>query len=245
MRMLGASHPWHASRSTASRSRAVATPSTDFGTSADPGFFFDSGTSMPTPLVAGCAAVLRETLIKNGTATPTAALIKALLIQGAVELPGQYTPSEAGTSPNSASGWGLVDLAGSVIIPGADPNSGFGEDGPLRQGDSQTVTVEIPESKPDEGFATAGAGTGVTLKVTLVWSDPPGAALQNDLDLIVRAAGKAERHGNAGTIDRFDRVNNVEPVVSHDIPPGSAEIIVQAHRITRFPQAYAYAWRIG
>ena len=98
-------------------SRDVASPSTDFGTSSDSLFFFDSGTSMATPLVAGCAAVLRETLVKNGTATPSAALIKALLVNGAVRVPGQYSPTEAGTSPNNNSGWGRVDLAGAVIIP--------------------------------------------------------------------------------------------------------------------------------
>jgi serine protease AprX len=41
-------------------------PRTDFGASTDPDFFFDRGTSMAAPLVAGCAAVLRETLAKNG-----------------------------------------------------------------------------------------------------------------------------------------------------------------------------------
>src|SRR5262249_11899534 len=58
-------------------SRAVVTASTAFGTSSDPLFFFDSGTSMATPLVAGCAAVLRETLVRNGMAAPSAALVKA------------------------------------------------------------------------------------------------------------------------------------------------------------------------
>ena len=85
-------------------SRAVAHPSTDFGSSSDGQFFFDSGTSMATPLVAGCCAVLRETLIRNGSTTPSAALIKALLINGAVELNGQYNPTEAGASPNFNSG---------------------------------------------------------------------------------------------------------------------------------------------
>src|SRR4051794_12838142 len=106
-------------------SRAVTSPSTDFGTSSDPLFFFDSGTSMATPLVAGCAAVLRETLVKNGMPTPSAALIKALLVNGAVRLPGQYTPTEAGSSPNSNSGWGRVDLADSVIIPSTNGDAGF------------------------------------------------------------------------------------------------------------------------
>ena len=91
-----------------------------FGTSTDPLFFFDSGTSMATPLVAGCAAVLRETLVKNGLAAPSAALIKALLINGADVLPGQYNPSEAGESPNGNSGWGRVEpVAGPWSFPGS------------------------------------------------------------------------------------------------------------------------------
>lgn len=41
-----------------------------------------TGTSMATPLVASCAAVLRESLV-NRSPPPTAALVKALLINGA------------------------------------------------------------------------------------------------------------------------------------------------------------------
>jgi len=231
-------------------SRAVANPSDVFGTSSDPLFFFSSGTSMATPLVAGCAAVLRETLVRNGVANPSAALVKALLINGAVELPGQYSPTEAGPSPNSNSGFGRVDLAGSVIIPGSDPNAGFGEGGPLHEGDEDAITVEIPERSADAmqrgaGSPTAApAGAGVRFKITLVWSDPPGAALQNDLDLIVRAANGDERHGNMGTSAGFDRQNNVEQILWTNMPPGSAEIVTRAFRITSFPQPYAYAWRI-
>ncbi len=227
-------------------SRAVANPSNTFGSSSDPAYFFDTGTSMATPLVAGCVAVLRETLGKNGTPAPSAGLIKALLINGTVELPGQYSPSEAGPSPNNNSGFGRVDLAGSVIIAGNDPNSDFTEGGPLKQGDEDTFTVKIPEDSPGEGkegVSTQSAGHA-TFKITLVWTDPPGEALQNDLDLILRTADGDERHGNMGTGRGFDRVNNVEQILWTDIPPGDAEIIIRADRITRFPQPYAFAWRI-
>jgi hypothetical protein len=242
-----------------SLSRA-ATASNIFGTSSDPAYFFDAGTSMATPLVAGCCAVLRETLVKNGMTKPSAALIKALLINGAVQLSGQYNPAEVGPPPNNVSGWGRVDLAGSVIVPGPNPNAGLGEGGPLKQGQESTITIKVPaghgglaltkgkKSTKKSKKSVAGVGTmGISprLKITLVWSDPPGANLQNDLDLIVRAANGQERHGNMGTSTGFDRVNNVEQVVWENVPPGDVKITVRAFRITQFPQPYAFAWRLS
>jgi serine protease AprX len=226
-----------------------------FGTSTDPLFFFDSGTSMATPLVAGCAAVLRETLVKNGLAAPSAALIKALLINGADVLPGQYNPSEAGESPNDNSGWGRVNLSRSVVLPGQPGNAGLGEGGPLEQGQEDSFTIDIPEEVPKvaaKGRRHRGpagdpepTAAGVTLKITLVWSDPPGPQLQNDLDLIVLAADGSERHGNSGITAGFDHRNNVEQVLWTGMPPGEARIVVRAFRITQFPQPYAYVWRLS
>jgi hypothetical protein len=88
-------------------------------------------------------------------------------------------------------------------------------------------------------------GVGATFKVTLVWSDPAGEQLQNDLDLLVLAADGSERHGNMGTSNNFDRLNNVEQVLWTNMPAGSAKIIIRAFRITSFPQPYAYVWRIS
>ncbi|MFG2489113.1 S8 family serine peptidase [Streptomyces virginiae] len=209
-----------------------AAPKNTFGVSSDPDYFFESGTSMATPLVAGCLAVLRETLMLNGTPEPSAALLKAMLINGAQDLPGQYNPTEAGASPNNSSGFGLVNLERSVVLPGNGDRAGFADAEELDQGEERKFRVTIPE------------GDRRTLKITLVWTDPPGAGLQNDLDLIVRADGQ-ERHGNMGTDPGFDRVNNVEQVRWKDIPAGDVEIVVRAHRITQFPQPYAVAWRIS
>lgn len=239
------------------RSRAAISIPTIFGTSADPAFFFDDGTSMATPLVAGCCAVLRESLIRNGTQSPSAALVKALLINGAAKLDGQYSPSEAGASPNNASGWGRVDLARTLIIPGPNASGGFGDGDPLAQGEEHTIVVTNPQgqnglvatkgkrSAKRTAAGVGSSGTLTTVKVTLAWSDPPGPNLQNDLDLIVTASDGQERHGNMGTSTSFDRTNNVEQVVWENIPTGPVKITVRAFRITRFPQPYAYAWRMG
>lgn len=227
-------------------SRHAGSASTSFGSSTDPDYFFLAGTSMSTPLVAGCAAVLRETLVKQGVATPSAALIKALLINGAVELAGQYHPSEAGLSPNNNSGFGRANLAGSVIIRDPHPDADFSEGRRLNQGEEDTFIVEIPgEPSRAPSARVSTTGPGATFKITLVWSDPAGAELQNDLDLIVIAADGSERHGNMGTSSDFDRVNNVEQVLWTNMPPGRATIVIRAFRITLFRQPYAYAWRIS
>ena len=211
-------------------SRAVANVDTWYGTSSDGAYWFDGGTSMATPLTAGCAAVLRETLTKNGWNDPPAAVIKALLINGAVELVGQYTPSEAGPSPNNNSGWGRVNLAGSVIIPGPAADAGVGAGGPLKEGQEDTFRIHVP---------------GSTFKFTLVWTDPPGAALQNDLDLIIRAPNGEERHGNIGpSKELYDRVNDIEQILWEHVPAGDLEVVIRAYRITQYPQPYAYAWRL-
>ena len=195
-------------------------------------------------------APLSEEHQRGGRST-SAALIKALPVNGAVELVGQYNPSEAGPSPNNNAGFGRVNLAGSVIIPGPNVDGGFGEAGPLKQGDEDTITIRVPEEVPGSkgrmprAAGAAPTGASPSLKLTLVWSDPPGAALQNDLDLIIRAPNGQERHGNMGTSKGFDRANNVEQVVWDNIPPGDVNVTVQAFRITKFPQSYAYAWRVS
>jgi serine protease AprX len=64
--------------------RSRATHSKGWGLSSDPLYMFEGGTSMATPLVAGCIANIRAFLRKtHGLKTPSAALLKALVINGA------------------------------------------------------------------------------------------------------------------------------------------------------------------
>lgn len=201
-----------------------------WGRSTDPLFCFMGGTSMATPLVAGCAAVVRQFFERDrNISNPSAALVKALLINGAVEISGQYIPSEAGAIPNSSQGFGRVDLAASVGPFPTNMTLEFrDEDRALDTGEEEAISLNL--SAPS------------LLKVTLVWTDAPGAALQNDLDLIVRAGGE-ERHGNlpAGST-AFDRNNNVEQVIWASVPAGPVEVIVRAYRAIQ-PQTYALVIR--
>ena len=85
-------------------SRSIATDAAVrkyYGLSNDNDWLFMSGTSMASPLVAGCVALIREALQEHGNQQPSAALVKALLINGAVSY----------SSPNG---------------PGFDGQQGFG-----------------------------------------------------------------------------------------------------------------------
>ncbi|GFF45099.1 hypothetical protein IFM46972_07712 [Aspergillus udagawae] len=230
-----------------------ATATTYYGKSRDPHLTFDSGTSMATPLVAGCCAVIREILVKNHVVNPSSALIKALIINGAVDISGQYNPSEAGYAPNGNSGYGRVDLANSAIIPGTNSaNEGCGDAGPLDDEDEFELKVKVPEKlQQSPGSEARRRYTSPTLKITLVYSDYPAEELQNDLNLIVISSEGSERHGNMGTssfspgsMDGFDRSNNVEQVVWTGIPSGEATIKIKAFRVTKEKQPFAYAWRL-
>ncbi|KAG7409669.1 Serine protease AprX [Fusarium oxysporum f. sp. rapae] len=213
-----------------------AKPDDRFGRSTDPAWAFSSGTSMATPLVAGCIAVLRETLEKDGVTSPSAALLKAMLVNGAVN-----TGKKA-----EAQGFGRVDLANSVILKGITTNKGYleaeilDEDGQDEFVKTLTLGDLLMPDGPDS--------EAVTLKVTMVYSDLPGARLQNNINLQVAVGDEPSRFGNLG--DRPDNVNNVEQVVWSGIPADDREtkiaLNVTAPRAMRGnKQAFALVWSVN
>lgn len=212
---------------------SLALAGTTWGRSNDPSWMYEGGTSMACPLVAGGCALIRQAL-RTQKPDPSAALVKALLINGAVELKGQYLPSEAGPSPNFSSGWGRVNLSESIAMAtyaSDDDETALGcmEGTALADGGSFSRTVDI-------------SSEGKTLKVTLVWTDLPGDLLQNDLALSVKV-GDVERQGNPTP----DRKNNVEQIVWSAIPAKKAIITVRVKHLVQIRgfQDYALAWKLS
>ncbi len=201
-------------------------------------YVYNAGTSMATPLVAGAATLVREWYVKRqGVPNPSSALIKATLINGAVEMaPGQYGTGETleiPLRPNSIEGWGRVNVYRSLV--NTPPRMIWFDD---HTSGLQTGDRVIYEAGPYELEVSFSA---IPLNVTLVWTDYPGSPaaarqLVNDLDLTVVGPDGHQWYGNGIT---GDRTNNVEGVEIMQPAQGRYRIIVEAHNIPQEPQPFA------
>lgn len=225
--------------STCSRHEAVATRRQDFGQTHDNNWMFCSGTSMAAPLVSGCFAVLREALQSNKMADPSAALIKALLVNGADDL----------RLPKPDQGFGRVNLKESlrcVVESGPGEQVGWEQFGFEDVGGENVLKED--ETWPGEPKKIDFTGDRTrTLKITLAYSDPPGENLQNNLMLKVvieqQSGVSEEQRGDEG----FVAENNVEQVKWDITSKDRAAIItVTADRIAQLEdsQPFAVAWGI-
>lgn len=194
--------------------------------SADGFFMHLSGTSMATALVSGCAAVLREVLVSTGFQNPSAALMKALPINGA---------DSFNDADFRAEGFGRINLRNSIAHVRETDTAGILVGNPFE--DEGYRTFSLPDNMPNDNQE-------MTLKVTMAYTDNAGHWLCNNLNLIVKAPDGAERHGNMGTGNGFDNRNNVEQVVWKGIPPGYVEITVRAVELLFVDQSFALVWRM-
>lgn len=210
------------------------------------------GTSQATPIIAGMAVLIYEWLRdgwwKNGVADPTygmdtipASLIKALLLHSGEAMTRRLLePSTGVTScvaleataktltsyPDFNQGYGkptLVNLvsfmddnngssssssAGSANNIYFFPNSSTGSEPSVKEGSEVTFHFVLT--------------VNVNLRVTVVWTDPPGSVggkttLQNDLDLTLKVANTSKVFYPLSGNGSRDSVNNVEMVeVSYD-----------------------------
>ncbi|MCX8174389.1 MAG: S8 family serine peptidase [Thermoplasmata archaeon] len=204
-----------------------------------------SGTSMSNPVAAGAAVLVYDYFYKvQGIPQNqiSASLVKAMLINGARDM-GYGVPSYI-------QGWGMVDIE-NTLFP-KPPRS-------FRYVDNTT------------GLSTGGsaqyqytvASSTEPLKITLVWTDYPGAnnanpALVNDLNLVVTDPNGNTYYGNyfsnswsvpnptgtnnwdtgSGTARDDDR-NNVECVYVRNPAQGTWTINVTARTVPNGPQPFS------
>lgn len=200
------------------------------------------GTSMATPAVSGSALLVRQYFedgfYPSGTATapdgfgPSAALVKAMLVNTAVDI-------GSADIPNMNEGWGRVLLDDALYF----------------DGDTRELRVEEdPAGLATDVVASFGydVEAGQALEVVLVWTDRPGTngtslALVNDLDLEVEGPtgtiwrGNVFSGGESTTGGSADR-RNVEEVVRLATPAAGTYVVrVRAFNIPMGPQPFALA----
>jgi hypothetical protein len=167
------------------------------GDARDEAYMMMGGTSMATPLTAGAAAVVREWLTREqGFSSPSGALMKAVLINGAADMsPGQYgsggTQEIPAQRPNNVDGWGRVDLLSSLDPPAPaqiwlqDNTAG------LSTGGSATYTVKVG---PWASSAQAALASTASAQVK---GGPDGGSPDGSPDLQPLPNGSFETQGAA------------------------------------------------
>jgi subtilisin family serine protease len=194
------------------------------------GYCVKCGTSMATPAVAGCLAlILQQYRETPGLAIwPLPSTLKALLINTAQDYYHE--------GPDFQFGYGEVRPQAAVDV--LRRNLMFHE-ATLDQGDAHLYQFNVVEPMPE-------------LKATVAWSDPPGEQLAavelvNNLDILLESPSGGLHYpwvldpANPDTpaTRGIDQLNPVEQVVVTDPEQGVWTLHVTGHNVPEGPQSYS------
>ena len=199
------------------------------------GYATIGGTSMSTPTVCGATALLLQQYAVSKGGQPPAALVKALLLNSAVDL---FRPG-----PDYQSGWGMLDIKPAVdVVRVFTAPHNLMRTAAVGEGVTNAAGVTVTYSK--------------TLRITLAWTDMPGEELSavnlvNDLDLFAVSPSAVTHYpfampyaqtGGSLTDDAVRGVNtrdNVEQIVIDCPEPGYWSLRVTGSSVPIGPQPYA------
>lgn len=203
----------------------------------NPKYAYDGGTSMATPLVSGCAALVRQYYVEDRQHKPSAALLKATLVNSTQWLTGADSTAPTAGRPNYHQGHGRIDMQ--MAIPNAckpslqlqfvddwqDKTKSF-----ARTGDRKRYQFVLPAGTPE-------------LRICMAYTDAPARALQNNLNLIVQHLESNTRWmGNQDLPDALvipDPDNNVEAVKIQNPAQGTYLVQVFVGNLLQLPQDFA------
>jgi hypothetical protein len=203
-----------------------------------------SGTSMATPGAAGLTALIRQYFtdgwyptgseVSTDGFTPSAALLKATLVNSAVSMTGTTA------IPANCQGWGRVLLENALFFTGQT----------RRLWVKDNATAFGTGSTNEDRTYNFSVSTGEPLKVTLAWTDFPSTPaanpnLNNDLDLIVTGPtgtvwrGNVFSGGASATGGTADRRNTLEQVLLASPAAGVYTVTVRSFNVPNGPQPFA------
>lgn len=192
-----------------------------------------SGTSMATPTVQGLTLLMRQYLwdgfYPTGAANPadrihpSAALLKAMLMNSGRPLDGLHTDNATGGSwPSNGQGWGRVTADDVLYFQGDHRalwlHDAFALDGSVgfdAAGQTQTFYISVSDGAPL---------AAEPLEITLAWGDypglpPAGGPVVNNLDLTVTGPDGSLHFGNDINSNDFNGQPDLAPVVPDVVNP--------------------------
>jgi len=202
-------------------------PTITYGSQEDENYILDGGTSMATPLAAGAAADVRQAIVQNGISDPSAALVKAVLINGAVDMyPGQYGTGqylEMPQAPNNVEGFGRINLVNSLIS-------------------GTTKKIYMLDYTAGNGLTTGGMrisyvtinNTSDPLKLTLVWTDYPSTPsasvnIVNVLHFSMTTTNNSIFYPNG--LSTYDDIDNVQQITLPSPSTGTYTVYVSGYNV--------------
>ena len=219
-----------------------------------------AGTSFSAPVISGMLALMQEffeQILPVGLRrTNSPAMMKALLINGARSVSANYGLQV--TNFLNLQGWGLPYMQ--TVIPEILSTENDPTKWPVQFFDQSATNAITTGERHTRNLTVNASGLDFPLRVTLVWTDPPGnpnaaVKLVNDLNLIVsnNVPGGQVYYGNAfpgggdfsspngvtnvtlNATNVFnsaaDLVNNVENVYINAPLTNSYTIIVEGYRV--------------
>lgn len=212
----------------------------------DTGQYTDGGgTSASCPIAAGTAALLADYYYREYGRMISPDMLKALLIHCARDVgrPG----------PDYSTGFGMPDAElGAMVVQKAAFSVAEGEGGDVAApGKKRKLTSFMLEGSVDhkevDTYDIDLPSGRSELRATVVWRDPPGKRLVNNIDMWIEASGGTTyrpfvldpENPEAPATTGINKRDNVEHILVRNPAGGSIRVFVQGANVPQGPQPYS------